>query len=119
MKLKDAVAAKAKERQGKRNDLKENNIPQNSAECKETRQELAKIAEVSHDTLNRVEYLVQHADEETKAKTAVLVIRLSMLNTSGCESRQDEKNGNGKSKPMFLFRSMSVSDLSVRPLLTQ
>ena len=66
LKLKDAIAAKAKERQrcGQGGVL----LPQNSAEAKETRQELAKIADVSHDTLNRVEYILEHADEETKEK---------------------------------------------------
>jgi DNA-binding XRE family transcriptional regulator len=68
LKLKDTIAVKAKERQGKRNDLKRDNIPQNSAECKETRQELATLADISHDTLNRIEYISEHADEETKSK---------------------------------------------------
>jgi hypothetical protein len=67
LKLKDTIAAKAKERQGKRNDLK-TDLPQNSAEGKETRQELAEMGSVSHDTLKRVEYLTQHADEQTKQK---------------------------------------------------
>jgi ParB-like chromosome segregation protein Spo0J len=70
LKLKDAIAAKAKERQLA--SLKQNNtVPQNSAEritSKETRQELAEIADVSHDTINRVEYILEHADEETKDK---------------------------------------------------
>jgi hypothetical protein len=68
LKLKDAVAAKSKERQGTRNDLKENNIPQTFAECKETRKELAEAAQVSHTTLDKAEYIVQHANEETKDK---------------------------------------------------
>jgi hypothetical protein len=54
-----------KECQGKRTDLAKDNIPQNSAECKETSQELSKLADVSYDTLNRSEYISEHADEET------------------------------------------------------
>ena len=49
MKLKPMLAAQAKKRQGKRNDL---NIPQNSAECSkngETREDIAKIAGVSNN----------------------------------------------------------------------
>jgi hypothetical protein len=68
LKFKEVIATKAKERQGKRTDLTKDNIPQNSAESKETRQELAKLADVSHDTLNRIEYISEHADEETKSK---------------------------------------------------
>ena len=75
LKLKDAIAAKAKERQraagGDRKSDNAKSLPQNSSEAnmsKETRQELAEIADVSHDTLNRVEYILEHADEETKEK---------------------------------------------------
>lgn len=49
LKLKPMLAAQAKKRQGKRNDL---NIPQNSAECSkngETREDIAKIAGVSNN----------------------------------------------------------------------
>ena len=68
LRFKDAIAAKAKDRQGTRSDLADGNIPQTFAECKETRQELAEIADVSHTTLNKVEYISEHADEETKEK---------------------------------------------------
>jgi len=66
LKFKDVVAAKAKERQGQRNDLRENNIPSKSAECKETRQELAQIANLAPSTLSQIQYISEHADEETK-----------------------------------------------------
>ena len=67
LKLKDVIAAKAKERQGTRNDLADN-IPPKSAESKETRQELAKIADLAPSTLGQVQYITEHADEETKEK---------------------------------------------------
>ncbi len=44
-------------------------LQQNSAEAiseKNTRSELAKLANVSHDTVSRVEFLDRHADEDTK-----------------------------------------------------
>ena len=66
LKLKDVIMAKAKERQLA--GLKQNTVPQNSAERKETRQELAEISSVSHDTVSRAEYIAEHADEETKQK---------------------------------------------------
>lgn len=42
--------------------------PQNSAEGRETRNKLAEIAGVSHDTISKVKKLVADADEETKSK---------------------------------------------------
>ncbi|GHT35000.1 hypothetical protein FACS189427_03390 [Planctomycetales bacterium] len=65
LKVKDAVAAKAKERQIRK---PANSVPQTFAEQKETRKELADAAQVSHTTLDKAEYIVQHANEETKAK---------------------------------------------------
>jgi hypothetical protein len=51
LKFKDIVAARAKERQGQRNDLHGDNIPQIFAECLETRQELVAIEWTSVSTL--------------------------------------------------------------------
>jgi len=64
LKIKHIIAAKSKERQGKRNDLK-NDFGQNSARSKKTRQQLAEFANVSHDTVDRVEYILAHADQDT------------------------------------------------------
>ena len=75
LRLKDAVASKAKERQrasgGDRKSESAKSVPQNFAEPiegNETRKELAEIAGVSHTTLNKIEYICENADEETKAK---------------------------------------------------
>ena len=66
LKLKDVIAAKAKERQkgGQGGIL----LPPKSADAKETRQELAQIANVAPSTLGQVQYIAEHADEETKDK---------------------------------------------------
>ncbi len=63
LKLKEAVAAEAKKRQGTRNDLKKN-IPPKLAGSSETRDELAKMANVSHGTLAKVEKIVAEAKPE-------------------------------------------------------
>jgi ParB-like chromosome segregation protein Spo0J len=64
LKLKDAIAAEAKKRQGARNDLKaKTNIVQKSAPSK-TRDELAKMAGVSHDTIAKVEKIIAGAEPE-------------------------------------------------------
>ena len=65
LKIKDVIAARSKERQGKRNDLKKGNFEQNSARSQRTRQQIAEFAGVSHDTVDRVEYILAHADVET------------------------------------------------------
>jgi ParB-like chromosome segregation protein Spo0J len=75
LKLKNAIAAKAKERQraggGDHKSENAKSVPQLFAEpieTKETRQELAEMAGVSHTTLDKVEYISEHADDETKDK---------------------------------------------------
>ena len=65
LKMKSAVAAQAKIRQV-RKPVK--SVPQKSAEQKETRQILAKFANVSHATLDQVEYILNFADDETLNK---------------------------------------------------
>ncbi len=68
LKLKPQIAAKAKERQGQRNDLVSDNIPAMLPECKETRQELADMAKLGSRTIDKVEFLDKNADEKTKEK---------------------------------------------------
>ena len=66
LQLKPILAGEARKRQGVRNDLAD--IVQNSAPSK-TRDELAKIAGVSHDTIVRVEKIEAKASPELKAAT--------------------------------------------------
>jgi site-specific DNA-methyltransferase (adenine-specific) len=63
--------------EGGRGNKKDKPLPQNSAEgvieeqkdvAKETRQHLAEVAGVSHDTISRVKAIQAKADDETKAK---------------------------------------------------
>lgn len=61
LKLKPVLAAEAKKRQGKRN------IPQKSAGS-EVRDQLAKAANVSHDTIAKVEKIEAEGTEELKAR---------------------------------------------------
>lgn len=60
LKLKDVISQKAKEKQVRK---QANFVPQNSAEQKpiETREELAKAAKVSHDTIAKVEKIKESA----------------------------------------------------------
>lgn len=65
LKLKPLLAEEAKKRQGERNDLKDENIVQISAPSK-VRDEIAKSANVSHDTVSKVEKIIEKAPEEVK-----------------------------------------------------
>ncbi len=69
LKLKDTIAAKAKDRQlaGLKQASVGETFPQREGASK-TREELAEIANVSDRTVNKVEYITEHADEETKSK---------------------------------------------------
>lgn len=64
--LEGALKAEAKKRQGQRNDLK--NFSPNWAESRkqDTRDELARIADVSHGTIDRARKIIREADEATK-----------------------------------------------------
>lgn len=69
LELKKIIAEKAKENQGKRTDLTKDNILQNSAKGSiDTRKELARLAGVSHDTVDRVEKIKENAPEAVKEK---------------------------------------------------
>lgn len=65
LELKPILAGEAKKRQGERNDLKDENIVQIPAPSK-VRDELAKVAGVSHDTISKVEKIEAKAPPEVK-----------------------------------------------------
>lgn len=89
LKLEPLLREKAKENQahgatapGKKSLL------QNSAEALDTRQELARVAGVSHDTIAKGKLVAEHADEETKQK---LRAGLSSINEAASEVKQKLK----------------------------
>ena len=65
LELKESIQERAKEKQVQSGGA----VPQKSAKpAIETREELARLANTSHDTINKVEYLESHADEKTKER---------------------------------------------------
>ncbi len=97
--MKEEVAAKAKERQ--LSSLKQNStVPQTSAERKDTRQELAEIAGVSHTTIDKAEYVLDHADEETKEKLR-RGEKGTSINKEYNRLREEEKAGTTDPAPEF------------------
>jgi N6-adenosine-specific RNA methylase IME4 len=85
LQLEDVFREKAKENQGNRNDIK-----QISAESKpiETRQEVAKIANVSHDTIAKVKKIEANATPEVKAR---LNTGTMSINEAYKEIKKEEK----------------------------
>jgi len=69
LKFKPQIEKRARERQrgGKGGILLKQNSAEATKECN-TRDEIARLAGVSKDTVSRVEFLDKHADEETKEK---------------------------------------------------
>jgi DNA-binding XRE family transcriptional regulator len=61
LKLKPLIAEKAKDRQRKGGKEK---VVQNSAQAPKTREDLAEIAGVSHDTIDKVETILEEATEK-------------------------------------------------------
>jgi len=88
LQLEDVFREKAKENQGKRTDIK-----QISAESKpiETRQEVAKIANVSHDTIAKVKKIEATATPEVKEK---LNTGQMSINEAYKEIKKEEKQNN-------------------------
>jgi N6-adenosine-specific RNA methylase IME4 len=85
LQLEEVFSAKAKEQQGKRTDIK-----QNSAESKpiETRKELAKVANVSHDTIAKVKKIEAVATPEVKAQLSTGELS---INQAYQEIKKEEK----------------------------
>lgn len=72
LKIKDVIATQSKERQraagGDRKSVRKKSLVHNCAQAiqaKNTRQQLAEFAGVSHGTIDRVEYILAHADKDT------------------------------------------------------
>ena len=76
LELESVFSARAKEKQGQRTDIK-----QISAESKpiETRKELAKIANVSHDTIAKVKVIQATATPEVKAKLSTGEVSINQV----------------------------------------
>ena len=83
LKLKPAIAEKAKEKEHERK-----TTLQKSAKSYDTRKELARLANVSHDTIAKVEYLDKHADEPTKER---LRSGEQSINSAYVETRDRER----------------------------
>jgi DNA modification methylase len=88
LELESVFKAKAKENQAIQ--FKGNSLKQISAEVKpiETRQELAKVANVSHDTIAKVKVIEAKANEDVKAKLSTGEVS---INQAYQEIRKEEK----------------------------
>lgn len=83
LKLKGIITSKAKENQGKRTD-----ISQNSVECIDTQKSLAKQAQTSHDTIHKVEKILEKATPEVIAQVRS---GEESIHKAFCDIRREEK----------------------------
>lgn len=125
LRQKDILSKQARERQGKRNDL---NIEQNSAQSSErapqTRTILANQSSLSHDTINKVDYMLQRSSEEdrytpeeiTKIKTAVDNARKNRESVYGAWKKvkeiTDAKQAVEDAKPGNFFRKYTEEEIA-------
>jgi len=113
LKLKDTIAAKAKEQQkasgGDRKSEQAKSVCQNSDKpiTVDTKKELATIAEVSHDTLVKAAYIAEHADEETKEKLR-RGEKGTSINKEFNRLKDEEKNAGQEPQDESLFRPGSL-----------
>ena len=101
------LKAEAKKRQGQRNDLR--NIWPNLAECsalKNSRDELAAIAGVSHGSLDKVKKLVEEADDDTKEK-----LRKGEMSINRAYTSLKEKTNTAPKRPDLLPGYGLVKDM--------
>lgn len=103
--LEEELKAEAKKRQGQRNDIR--NIPPNlagSSDQKDSRDELAGFAGVSHGTLSKAKKLIAEADDETKEKLRNGEVSIHKAFTELKENLDsahlEEQDGGPESDPM-------------------
>jgi len=111
LELEDVFSKKAKENQGKRNDIK-----QISAESKpiETRKELSKVASVSHDTIAKVKKIQEKAPEEVKAKLRTGEVS---INAAYKEIKKEEKKANFEAKKQLFEKEIKPENLNQNIIL--
>lgn len=102
LKREDVIAKKAKERQKEAGELYHKGspkVPQKSAEVSiETREELAKLAKVSHDTISKVKKIEEKAPEELKEKLREGVVS---INEGYKQVKDKDKAQQERMKPKF------------------
>lgn len=121
--------AKAKERQGTRNDL--SNIPQNSAESGESRDKISEAVGMSHDTLRKAQTIEEHKDmidpqdfadwDEGKLSTNKVFQKLKAdleesksKNLKYYSEAEDAKQEVNKIQEQYNFASMEAERMSIK-----
>jgi DNA modification methylase len=106
LQLEDVFREKAKENQGNRNDIK-----QISAESKpiETRQEIAKVANVSHDTIAKVKKIEANATPEVKAR---LNTGTMSINEAYKEIKKEEKIEETRKEKKEIIKQVEAIEIS-------
>jgi protein gp37 len=104
LELKPLIEAKAKENQGTRTDILQNSAK--SIEPIDTRKELAKVAGVSHDTIARVEKIIERSSPEIIQKIRAGDLTINKAYTEIKEQEKELKQS--ESKPTFNATNDSI-----------
>jgi len=109
LELEDLFSKKAKENQAIQ--YKGNSLKQISAEVKpiETRNELSKVASVSHDTISKVKKIQEKAPEEVKAKLATGEVS---INAAYKEIKKEEKKDERDKKIQEVKQKIETENLT-------
>lgn len=110
LQLEDVFKAKAKENQAIQ--FKGNSLPKISAEVKpiETRQEIAKVANVSHDTISKVKKIEATASPEIKAKVSTGQIS---INEAFKEIKKEENEQSKTQKAIEIIEKVYESNTNI------
>ena len=106
LELESVFSERAKEQQGKRTDIK-----QISAESKpiETRKELAKVANVSHDTIAKVKVIEAKATEQVKAQLSTGEVS---INQAYQEIKKEEKKINYEQNKAEFEKEIKITNIN-------
>ncbi len=107
LQLENVFQEKAKENQGKRTDIKQISAESNPIE---TRKELAKVANVSHDTIAKVKVIQSVATPEVKAQLSTGVIS---INQAYQEIKKEEKEQLKTQKAIEIIEKVYESNCNI------
>ncbi len=107
LKLEPLLSTKNKTNQGRRTDLLQNSAK--GVLPSDTREQLAKIAGVSHDTIAKGKLVAEHADEETKVRLRTNQVSIHRVAKDIKDKRQKESR-----KEKRLEAASSIKELDSR-----
>lgn len=113
LELEDVFSKKAKENLSKGGKISQEGL-QISAKAVDTRNELSKVASVSHDTIAKVKKIQEKAPEEVKAKLRTGEVS---INAAYKEIKKEEKKANFEAKKQLFEKEIKPENLNQKIIL--